>query len=95
MGMRVTCAMATKPLLPEVVAERAKAAEEYRKAHQSAIDRIEKLRAARMQRDAEVEAVKAQSAAPDKKAGTKRASTASPKQAKAATTPRASASSAA
>jgi len=89
--MRVRWAMATKPLLPEVVAERAKAADEYRKAHQAAIDRIEKLRAARMKRDAELETVKANSA-PDKKAGAKRASAASLKRAKAATNPRASAS---
>jgi hypothetical protein len=45
--------MATKPLLPEVVAERAQAAEDYRRAQQAAIDRIATLRAARMQRDAE------------------------------------------
>jgi hypothetical protein len=48
--------MATKPLLPEVIAERAKAADDYRKAHEAAIDRIEKLRAARLQRDAEMNA---------------------------------------
>ena len=84
--------MATKPLLPEVVAERAKAADEYRKANQAAIDRIEKLRAARMQRDAELETVKAQSS-PDKKASSKRASAASPKRTKAASASRESASS--
>jgi hypothetical protein len=45
--------MATKPLLPEVVAERAQATEDYRREQQAAIDRIARLRAARMQRDAE------------------------------------------
>ena len=89
---RVRKAMATKPLLPEVVAERAKAADEYRKANQDAIDRIEKLRAARMQRDAELETVKAQSL-PDKKIGAKRANSATAKLSKAATVSRASASS--
>jgi hypothetical protein len=53
--------MATKPLLPEVVAERAKATEDYRREHQAAIDRIATLRAARLKRDAEeVQAVKVQ-----------------------------------
>ncbi len=78
---RVTSAMATKPLLPEVIAERAKAADDYRKAHQAAIDRIEKLRAARMERDA---AGTAQvDAAPDSKTIKKRASAAGEKRAKA------------
>jgi hypothetical protein len=45
--------MARKPILPEVAAERAKAAEDYRRAQQAAIDRIATLRAARLQRDAE------------------------------------------
>ncbi|MFZ5692331.1 MAG: hypothetical protein ACOY5F_13870 [Pseudomonadota bacterium] len=45
--------MATKPLLPEVVAERAKATEDYRREQQAAIDRIATLRAARLKRDAE------------------------------------------
>lgn len=45
--------MATKPLLPEVQAERAKAAHDYRRAQQAAIDRIAILRAARLKRDAE------------------------------------------
>ncbi len=54
--------MATKPLLPEVVAERAKAADDYRKAHQAAIDRIDRLRAARETRDA---ALKSGSSHPD------------------------------
>jgi hypothetical protein len=45
--------MATKPIPPEVQAERAQAAAEYRNAHQGAIDRIAILRAARMKRDAE------------------------------------------
>lgn len=45
--------MATKPILPEVQAERAKAAEDYRRAQQDAIDRIATLRAARLQRDAQ------------------------------------------
>lgn len=40
--------MARKPLLPDVVADRAKATEEYRDAQQAAIDRIAKLRAARI-----------------------------------------------
>jgi len=43
--------MATKPLLPEVVAERAKATEEYRREQQAAIDRIATLRAARLERE--------------------------------------------
>ena len=60
--------MATKPLLPEVIAERAKAADDYRNAHQAAIDRIEKLRAARLQRDAEMDAAKSESA-PARKTG--------------------------
>ena len=65
---RVTSTMATKPLLPEVVAERAKAADDYRKAHQAAIDRIEKLRAARMERDAALalETAQAEFRAPQK-----------------------------
>ncbi len=71
--------MATKPLLPEVIAERAKAADDYRKAHQAAIDRIETLRAARLQRDAELDA--AQADTPVKKT---RGSTASDKRAKVA-----------
>jgi hypothetical protein len=50
---RVISRMATKPILPEVAAERAKATEDYRRAHQAAIDRIETLRAARLNRDAE------------------------------------------
>jgi hypothetical protein len=75
--------MATKPLLPEVIAERAKAADDYRKAHQAAIDRIEKLRAARMQRDTETEAAQADSP-PAKKAAGKRISAASEKRAKVA-----------
>ena len=45
--------MATKPLLPEVVAERAKATEDYRREQQAAVDRIASLRAARLKRDAE------------------------------------------
>ncbi|MGD9923540.1 MAG: hypothetical protein AB7V13_19180 [Pseudorhodoplanes sp.] len=45
--------MATKPIPPEVQAERAQAAADYRKAHQGAIDRIAILRAARLKRDAE------------------------------------------
>jgi hypothetical protein len=81
---RVTSTMATKPLLPEVVAERAKAADDYRKAHQAAIDRIEKLRAARMERDAALETVQAESA-PRKKTATKRASTAGEKRTKTST----------
>jgi hypothetical protein len=44
--------MATKPLLPEVVAERAQAAEDYRRQQQAAIDRIETLRAARLKQEA-------------------------------------------
>jgi hypothetical protein len=40
--------MARKPLLPDVIADRAKATEEYRDAQQAAIDRIAKLRAARI-----------------------------------------------
>ena len=60
--------MATKPLLPAVIAERAKAADDYRNAHQAAIDRIEKLRAARLQRDAEMDAAKSESA-PARKTG--------------------------
>lgn len=44
--------MATKPLLPEVVAERAKATEDYRRTQQAAIDRIATLRAARLKREA-------------------------------------------
>lgn len=44
--------MATKPLLPEVQAERAQATADYRRAQQAAIDRIETLRAARLKRDA-------------------------------------------
>jgi hypothetical protein len=52
-ALRVMSAMATKPLLPEVVADRAKAAEEYRRAQQAAIDRIATLRAARLARDAQ------------------------------------------
>ena len=51
--------MATKPLLPEVVAERAKAAKDYRREQQAAIDRIATLRAARLKRDAEQTKVKA------------------------------------
>ena len=51
--------MATKPLLPEVVAERAKAAEDYRREQQAAIDRIATLRAARLRRDAETEKAQA------------------------------------
>jgi hypothetical protein len=81
--LRVGLTMATKPLLPEVIAERAKAADDYRKAHQAAIDRIEKLRAARMQRDAETEAAQADSQ-PAKKAAGKRTSAASDKRAKVA-----------
>jgi hypothetical protein len=49
----VVARMATKPLLPEVVAERAKATEDYRREQQAAIDRITILRAARLKRDAE------------------------------------------
>lgn len=64
--------MATKPLLPEVVAERAKAADEYRKAHQAAIDRIANLRAARLQRDAS-EVKEAEAQAPKAKVVAKRA----------------------
>jgi len=45
--------MATKPILPEVQAERAKATDDYRRAHQAAIDRIATLRAARLKRQAE------------------------------------------
>lgn len=45
--------MATKPLLPEVVAERAQATEDYRREQQAAIDRIATLRAARLKREAE------------------------------------------
>jgi hypothetical protein len=44
--------MATKPLLPEVVAERAKATEDYRREQQAAIDRIATLRAARLKQEA-------------------------------------------
>jgi leucyl aminopeptidase (aminopeptidase T) len=73
--------MATKPLLPEVIAERAKAADDYRKAHQAAIDRIEKLRAARMQRDAETEAARADPE-PTPKAASKRVSASSQKHEK-------------
>jgi hypothetical protein len=73
--------MATKPLLPEVIAERAKAADDYRKAHQAAIDRIEKLRAARMQRDAKIQAAQAGPAA-DTNPSKKRASAAGAKRAK-------------
>lgn len=73
--------MATKPLLPEVIAERAKAADDYRKAHQAAIDRIEKLRAARMQRDTETEAAQAD-LPPAKKAAGKRVSASSEKREK-------------
>jgi hypothetical protein len=50
---RVIHRMATKPLLPEVVAERAQATEDYRKEQQAAIDRISSLRAARLKRDTE------------------------------------------
>jgi hypothetical protein len=50
---RVISRMATKPIPPEVQAERAQAAADYRNAHQGAIDRIAILRAARMKRDAE------------------------------------------
>ncbi len=42
--------MATKPILPEVQAERAKATEDYRREQQAAIDRIAILRAARLER---------------------------------------------
>jgi hypothetical protein len=63
--------MATKPLLPEVIAERAKAADDYRKAQQAAIDRIETLRAARLQRAAEIDDAKAD--AVRAKVGTRRA----------------------
>lgn len=45
--------MATKPIPPEVQAERAQATADYRNAHQGAIDRIAILRAARLRRDAE------------------------------------------
>lgn len=45
--------MATKPIPPEVQAERAQATADYRNAHQNAIDRIAGLRAARLKRDAE------------------------------------------
>lgn len=79
--LRVVQAMATKPLLPEVIAERAKAADDYRKAHQAAIDRIEKLRAARMQRDAETEAAQADSS-PATKAPGNRVTAASEKREK-------------
>lgn len=57
--LRVVGRMATKPLLPEVVAERAKAAEDYRREQQAAIDRIATLRAARLRRDAEMEKAQA------------------------------------
>jgi hypothetical protein len=50
--------MATKPIPPEVQAERAQAAADYRNAQQGAVDRIANLRAARMQRDAEQAKVK-------------------------------------
>ncbi len=79
--------MATKPLLPEVIAERAKAADDYRNAHQAAIDRIETLRAARLQRDAEMNAAQADSPHARKAAGKSSASeksSASDKRAKAA-----------
>jgi hypothetical protein len=46
--------MATKPILPEVQAERARAAEDYRRAQQAAIDRIARLRAARLEREAQL-----------------------------------------
>ncbi len=46
--------MATKPILPEVQAERAKATEDYRRAQQAAIDRIATLRDARLKRDAQM-----------------------------------------
>jgi hypothetical protein len=46
--------MATKPILPEVAAERAKAVDDYRRAQEAAIDRIASLRAARLRRDAEL-----------------------------------------
>lgn len=49
---RVVRCMATKPLLPEVVAERAQAAEDYRRQQQAAIDRIATLRAARLKQEA-------------------------------------------
>jgi hypothetical protein len=52
--------MATKPLLPEVAAERAKATDDYRRAQQAAIDRIATLRAARLKRDAELHEAQAQ-----------------------------------
>ena len=77
--LRVVQAMATKRLLPEVIAERAKAADDYRKAHQAAIDRIEKLRAARLQRDAATEAAQADSEPAPKVAG-KRVSASSEKR---------------
>jgi hypothetical protein len=83
--------MATKPLLPEVVAERAKAAEDYRKAHQAAIDRIDKLRAAREKRDAALQsasvppaAKKTQAPPTGKQAVDKRTSAAGEKRARAA-----------
>jgi hypothetical protein len=58
----VVARMATKPLLPEVVAERAKATEDYRREQQAAIDRITILRAARLKRDAEQAKVKVRKA---------------------------------
>lgn len=51
---RVRSGMATKPIPPEVQAERAKATADYRNAQQGAIDRIAILRAARLRRDAEL-----------------------------------------
>lgn len=51
-GLRVIRRMATKPILPEVQAERAQATEDYRRAHQDAIDRIATLRAARLKQQA-------------------------------------------
>lgn len=55
--------MATKPLLPEVQAERAKATDDYRRAQQAAIDRIGTLRAARLARDAKLRKAQARKAA--------------------------------
>lgn len=58
--------MATKPLLPEVIAERAKAAHDYHNAHQAAIDRIDRLRAARQQRDAALQMAQTDAGKPAK-----------------------------
>jgi len=51
--------MATKPIPPEVLAERAKATQDYQREQQAAIDRIATLRAARLKREAEQRTVSA------------------------------------